>query len=222
MRKLFHDPLSPSCRKVRVVLAECGLDFELAAEDVGQRREAFLAMNPAGEVPVLVEESGHALADGNAIAEYLREICGQPDLLGGTPLQRAETRRLVAWFDGKMHDEVTRNVVFEKVHKSRLGQGAPDASTVRAGLANMRTHLDYVAWLMERRSWLAGDRFSLADIAAAAHFSCIDYVGDVPWSHKEAAREWYARVKSRPSFQALLRDRVPGLPPAGHYDDLDF
>ena len=93
---------------------------------------------------------------------------------------------------------------------------------MRAGLANIRIHLDYVAFLVERRTWLAGDKFSLADIAAAAQFSCIDYIGDVPWAHREAARDWYARVKSRPSFRPILDDRVPGLKPAGHYDDLDF
>jgi glutathione S-transferase len=145
-----------------------------------------------------------------------------PDLLGASPAQRAETRRLVAWFDEKMHIEATQNLFGEKVQRRFLGHGEPDSATVRAGLANIRVHLDYIAFLVERRSWLAGEQFSLADIAAAAQLSCIDYIGDVPWAHQEAARDWYARVKSRPSFQPILDDRLPGLRPVSHYDDLDF
>ena len=222
MRVLYHVPVSPYSRKVRVALKEKGLPFDLRLENVWERRVEFLAMNPAGKVPVLVEADGTVIADSVAITEYLQEVQPQPDLLGATPAQRAETRRLVAWFDGKMHEEATVNLVGEKVMRRFLGRGEPDSATVRAGLANIRIHLDYVAFLVERRTWLAGDKFSLADIAAAAQFSCIDYIGDVPWAHREAARDWYARVKSRPSFRPILDDRVPGLKPAGHYDDLDF
>lgn len=222
MRELFHLPLSPFCRKVRVVLSEKELPFALTVENVHERREAFLALNPAGTVPVLVDDDGTVLADSGAIVEYLQETRPQPDLLGRTPVQRAETRRLVAWFDGKMYREATRNLFGEKVEKLYMGQGGPDSAVVRAGLVNIRTHLDYIAWLVERRTWLAGGNFSLADIAAAAQLSCIDYLGDVPWSHSEAARDWYARVKSRQSFRALLKDRLPGRPPAGRYEDPDF
>lgn len=222
MRVLYHIPLSPFCRKVRVALKEKGLPFELRLENVWERRQEFLALNPAGKVPVLVEADGTAIADSVAITEYLQEVQPQPDLLGSSPAQRAETRRLVAWFDGKMHEEATQNLVGEKLFKRFLGRGEPDSATVRAGLANIRIHLGYIAFLVERRTWLAGESFSLADIAAAAQLSCIDYIGDVPWSKHEAARDWYARVKSRPSFRPILDDRVPGLKAAGHYDDLDF
>jgi len=222
MRVLYHVPLSPFSRKVRMTLKEKGLPFDLRLENVWERRVEFLTMNPAGKVPVLVEADGTVIADSTAITEYLQEVQPQPDLLGATPAQRAETRRLVAWFDGKMNEEATVNLVGEKVMRRFLGRGEPDSATVRAGLANIRMHLDYIAFLVERRTWLAGDKFSLADIAAAAQFSCIDYIGDVPWGHQEAAREWYARVKSRPSFRPILDDRVPGLKPAKHYDDLDF
>lgn len=222
MRVLYHVPLSPYSRKVRMALKEKGLPFDLRLENVWERRVDFLSINPAGKVPVLVEADGTVIADSVAITEYLQEVQPQPDLLGATPAQRAETRRLVAWFDGKMHEEATVNLVGEKVMRRFLGRGEPDSATVRAGLANIRTHLDYIAFLVERRTWLAGDKFSLADIAAAAQFSCIDYIGDVPWQHQEGARDWYARVKSRPSFRPILDDRVPGLKPARHYDDLDF
>jgi glutathione S-transferase len=222
MRVLYHLPLSPFSRKARIALKEKGLPFELRQENVWERNEDFLRLNPTGQVPVLVEADGTAICDSRVIVEYLQEVQPQPDLLGGTSAQRAETRRLIAWFDEKMHAEATQSLVGEKVLNRFLGRGEPDSKTVRAGLANIRVHLDYIGFLIERRAWLAGELFSLADIAAAAHLSCIDYLGDVPWSHNETAREWYARVKSRPSFRPLLDDRVAGLKPAAHYDDLDF
>ena len=222
MRVLYHLPLSPFCRKVRIALKEKGLPFELRREDPWRRRAEFLELNPAGTVPVLVEAEGTVVADSMAIAEYLQEVEPQPDLLGGGPVQRAEARRLVAWFDGKMHREVTARLLGERVLKRFVRRGEPDSNALRAGLRNIGLHLDYIGYLAERGTWLAGDRFTLADIAAAAQLSCIDYLGDAPWGEHRAARDWYARVKSRPSFRPVLEDRLPQLDPAPHYDDPDF
>ena len=222
MRVLYHLWLSPDCRKVRVALLEKGLNFELRAEYIWERRDEFLALNPAGDVPVLVESDGSALSGSNAISEFLEEVHPNPPLIGRQALGRAEVRRLVHWFDGKFDSEVTENLVGEKMMKRLLGQGAPNSKAVRAGHANIHHHLDYIRYLTEHRIWLAGDTFSLADITAAAHLSTIDYLGDVPWKEHEEAKDWYARVKSRPSFRALLEDNVPGAPPQRHYANLDF
>jgi glutathione S-transferase len=173
-------------------------------------------------VPVLIEPDGTVLAEAGAIAEFLDEVYRDKLLLGINPLDRAEVRRLVAWFDVKMNHEVTENLVGEKMMKRFLGFGQPNSSAIRAGQANLGYHLDYVGYLVERRRWLAGDHFSLADITAAAHLSALDYLGDVPWEQHEAAKEWYARVKSRPSFRPILSDHIPGAPPPKHYADLDF
>ncbi len=222
MRILHHFPLCPFSRKVRLVLAEKKIDFEVELERPWENRPEFLELNAAGEVPVLVEEAGTILADGTAIAEYLDELHRDPPLLPADPQGRAEVRRLVGWFDGKFHREVTLAMVGEKVVK-RLGQsGEPDSRLIRAGYAAIHRHLEYLGWLTERRTWLAGSHFTLADITAAAHLSCVDYLGDVPWDSHGGARDWYARVKSRPSFRALLADQLPGLHPARHYADLDF
>lgn len=222
MRTLYHLWLSPACRKVRLVLAEKRLDFTLEIEPVWQRRRAFLALNPAGEVPVLIEPDERILADATAIAEYLDEVAPDPDLLGATPEARAEARRLVAWFDRKFDAEVTANLVGEKIVKRLSGIGQPDSSAIRAGHANIHTHLDYIGYLADRRPWLAGDRLTLADLTAAAHLSCIDYLGSVPWEDHPGAKEWYVRLKSRPSFRPLLSDSVPGVAPPRAYADLDF
>jgi glutathione S-transferase len=222
MRTLFHLWLHPFSRKVRVVLTEKKLDFELQIEKVWERRTEFLALNPAGDVPVLIEKDGTTLANSQVICEYLEEVYPEVNLLGKDPVQRAETRRLVSWFDVKFNREVTDNLIGEKLMKQFLKTGEPHAPAVRAGHANIHYHLDYIGFLTEKRKWLAGDNFSLADIAAATHLSAIDYIGDVPWEEHEAAREWYAKVKSRPSFKPLLEDRIPGFTPSNHYEDVDF
>ncbi|MCS6930683.1 MAG: glutathione S-transferase family protein [Acetobacteraceae bacterium] len=222
MRLLYHLPLSPFARKVRLALAEKRIPFDLRIERVWERRPEFLQMNPAGTVPVLVEENGLAVVDSWAICEYLDEAYPDTPLLGRTLAERAEVRRLLAWIDQKFHADVTRNLLHEKQMKRLLGQGGPDAAALRAGYANLGPHLDYLAWLIETRPWLAGPTLTLADLAAAAHLSALDYLGDVDWSLSEPVRDWYARVKSRPSFRPLLADRVSGLAPAPHYADLDF
>ena len=218
MRTLFHLWLHPFSRKVRVVLAEKNLDFKLEIEKTWERRTEFLAINPAGDVPVLVEEDGTTLANSQVICEYLEEVYPNTNLLGVDPVQRAETRRLVSWFDVKFDREVTANLVGEKLMKRFLTLGEPHGPSVRAGHANIHYHLDYIGFLTEKRSWLAGDEFSLADIAAASHLSAVDYLGDVPWEEHEAAHSWYNKVKGRESFKPLLHDRIPGFAPAQDYE----
>ncbi|MBY0335135.1 MAG: glutathione S-transferase family protein [Acetobacteraceae bacterium] len=222
MRILYHLPLSPFSRKVRLALAEKRIPFELRVEKVWERREEFLAMNPAGTVPVLVEENGLAIADSYAICEYLDEAYPDISLFGRTLAERAEVRRLVAWFDTKFAEEVTRNLIWERHLKRALGHGNPDGAAIRAGYANLKPHLDVIGWLAESRPWLAGAHLSLADFAAAAHLSALDYANDIDWSYNEAAKEWYARVKSRPAFRPLLADRISGMAPPPHYAGLDF
>ncbi|MSO64201.1 MAG: glutathione S-transferase family protein [Alphaproteobacteria bacterium] len=222
MRTLYHFWLCPFSRKIRIVLGEKGLPFDLVFEKFWQRRDKFLRLNPAGQVPVLVEEDGRVFAESSAIGEYLDETHPDRPLVGFDANARAETRRLVAWFDLKFHHEVTKNLLDEKLLKRFMGMGEPSSSAIRAGRANVKYHLDYIAYLVERRNWLAGEDFSLADIAAAAHLSCLDYLGDVPWDDYETAKDWYARIKSRPSFRPLLSDHIPGLAPPRHYADLDF
>ena len=222
MRILYHLWMSPQCRKVRVALLEKRLEFDLRAENVWERRDEFLALNPASDIPVLVETDGTALSVSDAICEFLDEVHPEPPLIGHQPIARAEVRRLVHWFDEKFNAEVTENLVGEKMTKRYLGKGGPSSKAVRAGHANIHSHLDYIGYLTERRTWLAGDDFSLADIAAAAHLSSIDYLGDVPWAEHEEAKDWYARIKSRPSFRSILEDNIPGAPPQKHYANLDF
>lgn len=222
MRILYHFWISPACRKIRLALNEKGLKYDLAIEKAWERRDELLSLNPAGEVPVLEDENGAVIADSSAIIEYLEETYEQTPLLPKEPQDRAEVRRLMAWFDRKFQTEVTDNLVDEKIMKRLMRTGTPNTAAIRAGHHNIHYHLDYISYLTERRSWLAGDDFSLADISAAAQLSAVDYLGDVPWEQHPAAKVWYSRIKSRPTFRPLLADNLPGMPAPKHYADLDF
>lgn len=222
MRTLYHLWLHPYSRKVRITLAEKGLEFDLRVEKIWERRTDFLTINPAGDVPVLIEEDGTVISNSGAICEYLDETYTHTSLLGNDTLARAEVRRMVGWFDVKFNREVTENLIGEKIMKRFLKLGEPHGPSIRAGHANIHYHLDYISYLMEQRRWIGGDRFSLADIAAAGHLSAIDYIGDVPWDEHPGAKAWFMRMKGRPSFQAILEDQVPGFAPAPHYALTDF
>jgi len=224
-RTLHHFPLDPASRQVRLALGEKRLPFMDIPERYWERRPGFLAMNPSGVTPVLVELSGGkqtVICEARAILEHLEEIVPEPDLLGRDPVERAETRRLLQWFDRKFDFEVNGLLLHEKMEKRLLGLGAPDLANMRAGREALRAHLGFIEEMLQARDWLNGRRMSLADFAGAAHLSVVDYFGDVPWREFPGARTWYMKLKSRPCFRPLLADRWPGLVPASHYDDLDF
>jgi glutathione S-transferase len=230
MPRLIHSPFCPHSRYIRLVMAEMGMEASFTEEKAWERRTDFLALNPAGTTPVLIEEETLTIPEADVIAEYLDETrglaLGERRLLPEAPAQRVEVRRLAHWFNHKFFAEVSGPLVLEKISKRFMrneeGGGPPDTVQIRAARANVRYHLHYIGWLTARRNWLAGDVLSYADLAAAAHLSCVDYLGDVAWDESEGAKAWYARIKSRPSFRPLLAERVAGMAPAQAYDNLDF
>lgn len=221
MNRLYHFPLSPFCRKVRLTLAEKKQEVELVEERYWEPSPDFLRRNPAGKVPVLRMDS-RVLSESQAICEYLDDIIPEPRLMPREPESRYEVRRLCAWFDDKFHHEVTAKLLNERVNKKIMGLGTPDSRAIKEGATKIKYHLDYMSWLLDQRRWLAGDAMTLADFAAAAHLSCLDYISDVDWNRSSVVKDWYAKIKSRPSFRTLLADQVPGFRPAAHYADLDF
>ncbi|MGR3712553.1 MAG: FtsZ-binding protein FzlA [Shimia sp.] len=221
MNRLFHVPLSPFCRKVRLCMGEKRLEVELVEERYWEQDPDFLRRNPAAKVPIL-KMDGKMMADSNAICEYLDEAYPEPALMPRDPDGRYEVRRLVAWFDDKFHHEVTSKLLYERVNKKLMGTGYPDSTNVKAGAKAIKYHLDYMTWLLDHRRWLAGDVMTMADFAAAAHLSALDYISDVDWNRSAVVKNWYATIKSRPAFRAILADQVPGFLPPAHYADLDF
>ncbi|MDX2264307.1 MAG: glutathione S-transferase family protein [Hyphomicrobiales bacterium] len=228
MHTLIHHPLCAASRSVRLALAECGEAFVLREERPWAWRAEFLELNPAGSTPVLLTANGVALCGAYAISEFVAETApsspsNRYGLFPGSAEERAEARRLSDWFHRKFYDEVTLYLVEDKLFGALSRQGASvEPALLRAARDNLRYHLSYVGHLMEQRRWLAGPTLSFADLAAAGHLSALDYLGEVPWEEFPAAKDWYARLKSRPSFRPLLEDRAPGVPPHPSYADLDF
>ena len=224
-RVLHHFPLDPASRQVRLALGEKRIGFVEAVVRPWKRPPALLAMNASGLTPVLVEGTGEdavVIAESRAILEHLEETAPEPSLMGRTAGEKAETRRLLQWFDRKFDFDVNALLLHEKMEKRLIGAGAPDLSALRRGREALRAHLVYMEGLLSERDWLGGSRLGLADFAGSANLSVIDYFGDVPWRDFPAVQTWYMKLKSRPCFRPLLADRWPGLAPAGHYDDLDF
>lgn len=221
MARLYHVPLSPFCRKVRLSLAEKKLEVELVEERYWEEDPEFMRRNPAGKVPVLKIDNT-TMTESAAICEYIEETRPEPSLMPSDPIARQEVRRLVGWFDDKFHQEVTSKLLYERVNKKVMKKGYPDSTNVKAGAKAVKYHLDYMAWLLDHRRWLAGDNMTLADFAAAAHLSALDYISDVDWNRSDVVKDWYAKIKSRPAFRSILADQVSGFPPPKHYNDLDF
>ncbi|GAB4310046.1 MAG: glutathione S-transferase family protein [Roseovarius sp.] len=221
MATLYHVPLSPFCRKVRLVLAEKRIECELIEERYWEPTAAFLRRNPAGKVPVLKLDD-RILTESTAICEYIEERFPEPPLMPRAAEARYEVRRLVAWFDDKFHAEVTSKLLYERVNKKIMKRGFPDSARVKAGARAIKFHLDYMSALLDERRWLGGDVMTLADFAAAAHLSALDYISDVDWNRSQTLKDWYAKIKSRPAFRSILADQIPGFPPPAHYADLDF
>jgi glutathione S-transferase len=230
MVTLYHHPLCPHSRFARLVLGEFGMDVELKEERIWERREDFLRLNPMGSTPVMVEDAGHVIPTVSTLMEYMDETrglaLGDHRLLPNAPDARVEVRRLCEWFHVKFFEEVSLPLVNEKVYRrfmpAEYGGGAPDMVSIRAARHNIRYHLRFMGLMLRSKNWLAGDRLSYADLAAAAHLSALDYIGDVPWDEDRNTREWYAKMKSRPSFRALLQDKMIGMVPPAHYANLDF
>lgn len=223
MVTLYHYWLSQGCRFVRLVLSEKEIEFTLELETPWAPRPGFRKMSPSGWPPVLAMGGGTpALSDARAIAEYIEETQSGPALIGGNALERAEVRRLMGWFETRFAPEVSDALLYERRYRVETGNGAPDAPTIRTARQNLKFHIAHMNELAEGRRWLGGNSMTMADLMAAAHFSVLDYLGEMVWDDAGELRDWYSRMKSRPSFRPLLADRVPGFAPPDHYDDLDF
>jgi glutathione S-transferase len=230
MLTLIHHPFCPHSRFVRLALDELSLASRLVEERPWERRTEFLKLNPAGTTPVLLEDGAPPVPEAAIIAEYLDEVHGsrvpRPRLMPIDPHERIEVRRLMSWFNDKFFHEVSGPIVMERIYKRFIpvtqGGGSPETEALRAARSNIKYHLAYIGWLVRNRDWLTGERLTFADLAAAAHLSAADYLGDVPWNEEETAKSWYARIKSRPSFRTLLNDTMPGLAPSASYANLDF
>lgn len=223
MWQLYQFPLCPFSRKLRLLLGEKGVGYELVRESPWARRDEFLDMNPAGQTPVMVDtQRGTVLIDSMAICEYFEETVEKSAMINGTAANRAEIRRLVAWFDNNFYHDVTGPLLGERMIKRLAHRQAPEAKALRQSMKAAIEHLDYIDYLLDHRNWLAGATLSLADLAAAAQISVADYLGGIDWKGHEQTARWYRGLKSRPSFRPLLSERMEVIGPPAHYDNVDF
>ncbi len=223
MWRLYQFPLCPFSRKVRLLMAEKGMTYDLVRESPWEMRDDFLDMNPAGTTPVLTSaERSLVLIDSQAICEYFEETSEQFALISGSAAARAEIRRLVAWFDQIFFGDVVAPLLHERMKKRILHRQAPDSTTLREAMRRANQHMDYIDYLLDHRSWVGGPTLSLADVAAAAHLSVADYLGGVDWEAHRPTKRWYMGIKSRPSFRPLLSERMEIVSPPKHYDQVDF
>ncbi len=223
MWQLYQFPLCPFSRKLRLLLGEKGVGVELVRESPWERRDEFLDMNPAGQTPVIADASkGLVLIDSGAICEYFEETVDKAPMVSGTAANRAEIRRLVAWFDEQLFGDVVEPLMRERMTKRLAERASPDAGALREAMRLANNHLDYTDYLLDHRNWLAGPILSLADLAAAAHLSVADYLGGIDWRAHEQTRRWYSGLKSRPAFRPLLSERMEVIVPPPHYDKPDF
>jgi len=223
MWQLYQFPLCPFSRKVRLLLGEKGVGYQLVRENPWDRRDEFVDMTPAGETPVMVDASRNTmLIDSQAICEYFEETVDKPAQINGTAANRAEIRRLVTWFDIHFHRDVSGPLLRERLVKRIAHRQTPEARVLREAMKAAVQHLDYTDYLLDHRTWLAGATMSLADLTAAAHISVADYLGGIDWKGHEQTARWYRGLKSRPSFRPLLSERMELVGPPAHYDNVDF
>jgi glutathione S-transferase len=225
VRKLYYYPLCPFSRTALLVLSEKRLDFSIEVTKFWEPEAIHKDLNSFGRLPILVDLNGSVIAGVYALCEYLEEAYDDRKLLGAEWKERAEARRIFQWIQDDFANDVTLGLMYEKDIKRHVSQGlssAPSSSELKRIKDVSIFYLKQLEWFIERRNWLAGDTLSLADLSAAAHVSVIDYLGSISWNQFPLAKDWYMRLKSRPSFKRLLTDRVPGLPPSSHYFNLDF
>jgi glutathione S-transferase len=223
MWQLYQFPLCPFSRKVRLAMAEKGLAVELVRVSPWLDDDDFADLTPARQTPVLVEAAkGLVLIDSTAIAEYFEETVDRAPMIPGTAANRAEIRRLVSWFDIKLYQDAVAPLMHERMMKRLISREPPDAQALRRAMTALDSHLDYLDYLLDHRRWLAGPVLTLADLAAAAQLSVADYLGGIDWRGHKQTVDWYAVMKSRPSFRPLLGERMEVILPPKHYDQPDF
>ena len=222
MWQLYQFPLCPFSRKIRLLMGEKNIAYDLVREDPWAASDHFYNLNPAGRTPVLVnEEKGIVIADSRAIGEYFEETVDRSPMINGTASGRAEIRRLTALFDENFYNDVTAPLLSERMKKRIILRQPPDSRALREAMKMAHGHLDYMDWLIDNRPWLAGATMSMADLAAAAQISVADYLGGIDWTGHEQTRGWYAVFKSRPSFRPLLTERMDVIKPPAHYALVD-
>src|SRR5262245_30348233 len=200
--KLYEFPFSSNCRKVRAVAEELGIPLEYVRVDLpagGSHTPAFLARNPNGRVPVLVD-GDFVLWESTAIIRYL---ASGSRLLPTDRQAAAEVDRWISWQLAHLSPVLSR-VGFEKVVKRLTGRGEPDPAVVAAGSVEFASLTAILDASLGRRQYVAGP-LTLADFALAAHYSLAPACGLDLRDHRHV-ESWLARMLARDSMKRALAE----------------
>lgn len=195
--KLYYHPLSNNSRLSRAVAQRLGVSLDLELVDLAkgeQRSPEFLAVNPCGRVPVLVDED-FVLWETNAIAQYLCERKGS-DLLPTDPRTRADVLRWQSWNLTHLNPAM-RTVVGERLLKPMMG-GTPDQKLIQLGLADFEREGKVLDDHLAKRRYLVADRLTLADYSVAATYS---YAGPAELPVGPNVKAWLARMDELPEWR---------------------
>ena len=202
---LLYNSIGPNPRVVRMFMAERGIDIPRVEVDLRggeNRREPYLAKNPAGQCPALELDDGTVLAEITAICEYLDEKYPGQSLIGSTPEQRAETRMWSRRIDINILEPMANGFRFGeglKMFENRV-HCIPAAAADLKQIAQER--LTWLDGLMNGRQYICGDRLTLADILLFAFVDFFTAVGQPINQDNKNIVAWHARMKQRPSAQA--------------------
>ena len=219
---LYHYYLCRSSRYTRLILEEHKIAYDTQLENYWKPQKDFLKLNPAGHLPVLVNEENFPIIGANSCVEYIKDLELTPKLFVDDYKEKAEINRLVHWFDVIFKKEVFDPIIYEKVFSRIVDNITPNSENIRAALDNLDFHLQYFNYLLNSKNYFINDELTYLDFLAAANFSVLDYLGLLNLKSYSNLREWYFKVKSRPSFKTLLKDQIIGLNPHENYKNMDI
>ena len=222
MITLHHYYLCSSSRYIRLILEEHNIRYETQLENFWKPQKDFLKINPAGHLPVLVNEENFPIVGANACLEYIKDLKLRPNLFADNYKDKAEINRLNHWFETIFKKEVFDPIIYEKVFSRIVENIIPDSENIRAALNNLDFHIKYFNYLLNKKIFFVKDKLTYLDLLAAANLSVLDYLGLLDFKTNENIKEWYFKIKSRPSFKTLLKDQIVGLNPHENYRNIDF
>ena len=222
MYTLYHYYLCPSSRFIRLVLEEYKISYDTQLENYWKPQKEFLLLNPAGHLPVLINLDNYALIGANVCMEYFKSLNLKPNLMNDEYKEQAEIRRICHWFEIVFKKEVLDPIIYEKVYSRLVENINPNSNNIRSALQNLNFHIQYFDYLLKHRDWIVGDSLTYSDLIASANFSTMDYLGLLDFGKCQHIKEWYLKLKSRPSFKILLKDQIVGLNPDNNYKYIDL
>jgi glutathione S-transferase len=192
--KLYVNLLSPNVRRVRLTAAVLGLQLEEEAVDFtkgAQRKPEYLALNPNGAVPTLVD-GDFVLAESRAIMQYLASKKPESELLPRDARARADVTRWQFW-DASHFSPQLGTLTFQKVLKPMFGMGEPDAGKIDEALTNLRRFAAVLDKHLEGKQFVVGNALTIADLTLASSLMYAKQ-SDAPIDEFPNVRAWFARM----------------------------